>query len=509
MTDIVQLNEKREPEDALKALNNLIDQANQSMASAIAANDTKLMNSSTTALKQLVAQRRALVPAQMSAEDAAEAIKADIRVWLADRDYHYVLGQDRYWLRDGTSWMPVTEKALQHERLGLRDAMEFALFMDVMREDRRWFDRCTYTFKPVPANVLNMMRVDFCPRQSGEYHWIFDTLLASIGGGKADNIEHIERLMVAKYLHPENVQLPALIFQDEGGTGKSVFVATVCATLFGQSAVADNLSMDTVCGKFNAQLEGKALWFINEAARGRYSLDDLKRIVGSDRMTVEHKGLNSFEIDMTALIFISGNDVDGSVMLSGGGVDRRWSIVIGGEPISNHLARKMDCDTATALDWLFGEGKAILSDRDQVGRWINAMIEKHGDVRRLEALHGGDYAKLRRDQKSIEDRLFEAVFADDHFSHIKCSTLFDLYTRFCKEAARKPKARSNLYAMLEAWARRENVDVSRGEHNISINGQRSKVAFFRSKGAMVEGTNDGRYWITDDFGRSKPAIDLG
>src|SRR3546814_625261 len=170
-----------------------------------------------------------------------------------------------------------TERALKTDRRSLTDSLEYDLLLEVMREDGRYKDTLTYSFREQPDDVLNMLRVNFIkPVNDGQApHWLFDTVIRSIGGDKIENIEDIEKLVLAKYLHPEDITLPALVLQDDGGTGKSLFVSILLGTLFGKRVVDDNLSMDDLTGKFNARLEGQMLWFVNDSARGTYSLDDL------------------------------------------------------------------------------------------------------------------------------------------------------------------------------------------------------------------------------------------
>jgi hypothetical protein len=500
------------------ALENQIALINKQLMEAIESDNTALLNSLNATKRSLIKERKEVsqeIGGGQSEKDAAEQIKTDIRAWLADRDYSYVLANDRFWLRneDG-SWLGISDRALQKERAGLRDGIENSLFLDVLKEDGRWFDRCTYTFKKCPKNVLNMLNLKFCPRvdDGQEVHWLLDMLIGSIGGGKAENIEHIEKLIVAKYLHPENVMLPALVLQDGGGTGKGMLVSNVLMTLFGRTSVADNLKIADVCGKaFNAALEGKAVWYINEAARGRYSLDDLKIKIGSKTFWVEHKGINAFECDMTALVIISGNDSSGAVQLSHGGVDRRWSVVKGGKPIKTALMARLGCSEQDAGRWLTKTGEAILNDAVEVGRWINGLIARHGDVDQLDALHGDDYAALAETQASIEDRLFDALFLrDPDFSHIKRSTLYDLYLHFARGASRTPKARGTLYADLTSWAERNDVGIAQATRKLDGGRNASKVDLIVAGDAPARPVdNDSRYIDRDDHGYRVIRVDIG
>lgn len=473
----------------------------------------QLNESRSQSMKMLAAAKKAEVAdlGDEETEAAMDAIKADLRFWLARRDFRYVLAADRYWLpnSDGT-WLPVTERALKNERTSLRDPLEWALFMTVLKEDGRYFDRQTYTFKDLPANVMNMLRNEFITMQDDKPHDpVFDHVVASIAGEKAENVSHIEKLILAKYLHPENNLIPSLVLQDEGGTGKSLFVTRILGTIFGKGAVADNLAIEDVVKNFNANLAGKAVWFINETARGRYSLDDLKRKIGSDSFMMEPKGIDAFPVDMTAWVIVSGNDEAGSVKLSGNGVDRRWSIVKGKRELRHILAERMGLDASDAKAWLETTGQHILSDPVEAGRWLYALLERHGDVTTIEGLHGADYQQLAAVQKSTEVMIFEAVFRNPEFSHIKRSTLYELYTAHAGRGF--TMARGTLYAKASAWAEKNGIDLGVARMKVGNGKGASAMDFFAldADAKRVIDDHDEQFFSTDERGRRVWNIDIG
>jgi len=444
-------------------------------------------------------------------EAACDAIKADLRAWLAVRNYKYVLSSDRFWLsKDDGTWIAATDRSIKNDRPSLRDALEWKLFLDVLKEDARHFDRQTYTFNKVGADTLNMLNVNFCePVEGDEPHWLFDRVVASIGGEKAENIAHIERLILAKYLHPENIMIPALVLQDEGGTGKSLFVTRILGAIFGATAIADNLAIEEVCGKFNAKLAGKAVWFINETARGKYNLDDLKRKVGSASFSVEPKGVDAFLADMTAWVVVSGNDYGGSIRLSNNGVDRRWSIVKGGRTLKAIVGDHMGVSETEAKNFIEATGQHILSDRIEAGRWITALIERHGDVVTIDGHHGEDYTALADTQKSTESLIFEAVFLDPNFRHIKQSTMFDFY---CSHVSTQYRVqRGTFYASAEAWAKRNGFDMWRKMVKVGSGKNFSKLAFFTKDefATRLVDDDDDRFFTEDSNHRRKWLIDIG
>jgi hypothetical protein len=229
-----------------------------------------------------------------------EEVKSGIREFLRDWDISYALSTDCWWLYDPTkgSWTPLKEHALRMiDPARMRDAQYFILFDEVLREDGRWFRDITASFGPLPAHVLNLIRPDFCSLQDGDHHWVFDVLMRSLGGGKVENVGHIERLVLAKWQNPAGFLLPALAFHDvEGGSGKTLFVSTILRAVFGFSLVADNLSMRDVTGQFTSHTVGKAVWFVNESVEDRVDENALKRVLGSATLWIEPKvsGVGAF-----------------------------------------------------------------------------------------------------------------------------------------------------------------------------------------------------------------------
>lgn len=403
------------------------------------------------------------------AEDIA-VIKADLRAWLEERDYYYVQATDRFWLHKPTSgeWLMNSERALKMDRRSLTDRVEFDLLLDVMREDGRYKDTLTYSFRDEPNDVLNMLRTNFIPPiDDGQPpHWLFETVIRSIGGDKAENIEHIEKLVLAKYLHPEDITLPALVLQDDGGTGKSLFVSVVLGTLFGQRHIADNLSMGDIVGKFNSRLEGKVLWFVNESAKGTYSLDDLKRKLGSTTFAIERKGIDAISVPMIAWMIISGNDASGSVLVSNNDTDRRYSIIKGRAPLHSYTAPALGISSAEAVKWIKDTGSKILADPAEVGRWVQSLIAKHGDPGSVTALHGEDYATLAETQTSIEDSVFQAVFLKPEFTYIRRPVLYDFYRSQCQRQGRPARRDRVFYEMAGKWLKKVGLDFITAKANI-------------------------------------------
>lgn len=480
-------------------LNNCQTQINELLkTSPINLEAIKILKAERTRIEKEIAKD---AQTSVSAEDEREAIgaiKADLREWLKTRKFNYVLQNDRYWLDKGTHWIPVSSQTLQRERPTLSSAIEREMLTKVLREENMFFDECTFSYATdVPPDTLNMMRKDFAPivDDGQPHHAIFDTLIRSLGGGKEANIRHIEQLVLSKYLHPESTVIPTLVFNDPGSTGKGTFVTNVLGAVFGKYGIADNLSMEKVTGQFNAMLQGRAIWYINETSHGTYSHNKLKQIAGSPTFWIEPKGINSFEVPMTAMMIITGNGIDGSVLLEGNGTDRRWSIISGNKPLVDWIADDMTASTADALTWLRSEGFAILSDRVQAGRWLASLVARHGDVNVSEGHHDEDYKAIRNLQRPLHEDMFAQIFGSDEFRCIRTTELFQAYIEECSTLRRKPMGRNKFHELTRLYISQHHSEFA-GKINANVKfGTRSaKVEYYAMEPipSATELTENGR-----------------
>src|SRR6478672_10136984 len=82
---------------------------------------------------------------------------------------------------------------------------KFRVAVTMKLQERRWaYNDVTYSFRrDLPPDLLNLLdRSGWLEPDVGEHHWIFDVLVQSLGGIKAENIEHLKHVLAYKYLHP-------------------------------------------------------------------------------------------------------------------------------------------------------------------------------------------------------------------------------------------------------------------------------------------------------------------
>ncbi len=393
---------------------------------------------------------------------------------LSQRDYYYVHDMEKFLLHSPATneWITVSPNSLKND-FGMLDtrSSNYELFIDVLKEDNRWFMGRTSSVRNIPGK-LNMLRPKMVQPEPGEYHPVFDLLTASLCGDKDQNIDHLEKVIVAKWCNPANYLLPVVCFNDDGATGKSLFVGKVMTTLFGASAVAPNTRIGDFVGQFNGHLAGKLVILINENADDRYDEDAMKRLTGSETVSFTNKGQMPYDADCIWLLFVSGNGISGSIALTGGDVDRRFSVITGDQPLYTYtveylrLTDQPDATTDDAQAWMKSTGQHILSDPIQVSRWLNHLIQKHGRLTDVPALHGDDYQAAVGIQKAVHTAVFEAFFNRPNFTYTKRSHLYDFYTHELRNQRRSATlGKGKFYKAAEVWLKKSGLPIIAAKAN--------------------------------------------
>lgn len=266
-----------------------------------------------------------------------------------------------------------------------------------------------------PKYVFNMLQVQrdyWAPIDQGTaYSPFFDDLVYSLGGGKTENIEHIEKWVAFKYLYPEKSKTtPGLnITGKPGGNGKGMFnvILTSIFTPIGVTVMKGK----NLTGGFNAIMEGKVITVLDDERKDGFPQDELKQNSGNGSIVIEPKGVDAYSVDATANTIVLDNT--GLVRLVGGGSageDRRWSIISTELTLLEVLAERYDLSPEQSKALAEQMGK-LFENRLECGKWVAAMIQKHdiytNDV--LTALHGQDYLARLDEQRDNYTSVFERL----------------------------------------------------------------------------------------------------
>lgn len=450
-------------------------------------------------------------------EQYREDMLRTIRAFLNNNDYYWVTDLGCWMRRDGASWATVRDSALKIELPELKQADFYKLFDEELTKQHRKFQKFTATYKEVEPKTLNRLTTDnwlqpdldainefYENDKLPQPHWLFTTLLRSLGGDKRENIDHIEKVIAAKYTQPDNFLLPCMIiFGKSGGVGKNLFIERVLRTIFTFEQVSCVESRD-VTGQFNQFIEGKSVVYIDEAVDHKVDEERLKSILGSSTIKIEPKYVNAYTVDNTPLYIIGGNPIKGSVKLAGEETDRRYSVIEADRPLKQFLANEIGCSETEAWEWTWKEGQKILEDPKEVSLWLAYILCKWGAPNTVMPLHGEDYRNMLGVQRPVWQDLVDSVFIDDQYTYIKLKTLYDVYKHWSH--SQNPRgaimAKNTFSREVERWLDKAEL----GFEKCSVrwkdgNNTTSAIVLKHKQQPKSLTSNDADFIKYDDFGR--------
>jgi hypothetical protein len=245
------------------------------------------------------------------------------------------------------------------------------------------------------------------------YNPDFDLLMYCIGGGKAENIAHLEQWPAYKYLFPERVaNTPNLdLGGSPGGNGKGRY-AELCRTIFTPNCIVPAAAKELNDG-FNASWELATILLFDEPTEKELPAGKMKQATGGEEQRVERKGVDAYTADRNYSLLALSNNSHGVFKLSGtgtGGEDRRYSVINTKVVMIDEIIARENC-TKDQAGVRANEIAQLVKNRTEVARWMGAMIKKHNittlDI--LRPLHGEDYKQRFEDQKSTMDTVFDQL----------------------------------------------------------------------------------------------------
>jgi Family of unknown function (DUF5906) len=400
---------------------------------------------------------------------------------------------------------------------------KFRVAVTMKLQERGWtYNDVTYTFRrDLPPDMLNLLdRSGWLKPDVGEYHWVFDVLVRSLGGNKAENMEHIKHVLAYKYLYPEAYTLPCLMIHGEGGVGKNLLVNHVLGIIFdGQTT---STASANVIGNFNSTLKGRTVVLLDESMADKVDGDALKIVLGNATITINEKNVAHYDADNTPLYLISSNDSEGGLYLDRSNADRRYSVMLVEQNetldywIALHegwIADDMHddrCEAACrrAKQWMHDQGFAILTDRQQIACWLGHLLLTYGELPHPTPLHGADFKRLMGIQKPVKERIVEAVFNDPGFTHIEKKVLYKAYRLLSDESGHRGKVRDHgFYAFVETWLK-SNKRTDIGEKRERMDDDHQHMIWYSktAEGRLCKQENSARYIANykpshDDDGR--------
>jgi len=116
------------------------------------------------------------------------------------------------------------------------------------------------------------------------------------------------RKWMANVIQRPKIRGTALVLRGLQGTGKNIFVDSF-GKIFGKYYIQLN-NLEQIVGKFNAHLQNAYLIFANEAIWGGHKKEvgALKALITDDRIFIEAKGKDGFQIDNCRQLIVCSNE---------------------------------------------------------------------------------------------------------------------------------------------------------------------------------------------------------
>lgn len=245
------------------------------------------------------------------------------------------------------------------------------------------------------------------------YHPDFDLLMYCVGGGKQENIDHLEQWLAYKYFWPERIaNTPNLdLGGNPGGNGKTLYTE-MAKTIFTPNCVVPAVAKELMDG-FNASWELAVILHFDEPEEKELPASKMKNATGGLEQRVERKGVDAYSSDRNYNIIATSNNELGVFKLAGtgsGGEDRRYSVINTNIPLVDEL---MERESITVDEAKVRANKIaqMIKDHNEVARWLGAMILKYNihDMAVLPPLHGHDYHERFQDQKTGLDSALDGL----------------------------------------------------------------------------------------------------
>jgi Family of unknown function (DUF5906) len=403
--------------------------------------------------------------AENTNEDSGpQGIWAEAEQFIIANDIHYVLKLGKYLVWRDNEWIATAPANFKRFYPGW--SKEFAEAVTINMESMgRIHKDLTYSYRDLAVgDYFNMVsRKNWLQPKEGERHWLFDVLMYTLGGGKEENIEHLQRVIAYKFMHPEEFRLPCLLIHGEGGIGKNLLVDRILYLIFDGQTVS--LLADNALGTFNSLVKGKAVALIDESAADNTSRSKVKSIVHNQRLTLNEKFIPEIKIDNTALWVIGTNESEGGIFLERSEADRRFSVIHAekGRTLIQNIADAHDWTIVEAREWMVTEGNRICGDTHEVAKWLGYLTRRYGNQPLPLALHGGDFRRLLDIQKPMDEGIAEAVFLDPDFRYIERKILYAGYKQLTLRSGKKPVGENKFVAMIEGWLKAHRPEIGAKE----------------------------------------------
>lgn len=217
------------------------------------------------------------------------------------------------------------------------------------------------------------------------------------------NIEYLEKAILYKYYNIDSSQVPAIILYGKWWSGKWTFI-TLLSSIFWKSNTQANLSQSDLENPYSTYkwwkliVEFAEVKWNNQNIFTNKIINKLKNLILAEKITVNRKYIEQYEVDNKAWFFITSNEDIPIKLDTKESWNRRFSVIRSNNKLTNK------------------EGKSInnsINNKEKVSNFLQYLIEKYPEVKEysyFDALDNKDKKDLENLSNSDdEDEILEII----------------------------------------------------------------------------------------------------
>jgi Family of unknown function (DUF5906)/Primase C terminal 2 (PriCT-2) len=238
--------------------------------------------------------------------------------------------------------------------------------------------------------------------------------------GNAALYQWVLQWLAAVVQAPERLTGTALVLRGPMGSGKS-YVGEVMGRLLGTGLYSKVSKPEELTGRFNSHHQGKILLQVEEGffAGNRAAVGALKHMITSDRVRIEGKFRDSYEIPNFCRLLITSNE---EWVIPAGWSERRFTVI--------------DISGAQKDDWEYHAAMRAQMANGGVANLLHVLLNTPLDFKLLSrpvntaALRDQQLASMDADQRWLYDLLISGSFPE---GRVEADLLYRLYAQFLRD----------------------------------------------------------------------------
>ena len=250
-------------------------------------------------------------------------------------------------------------------------------------------------------------------------------LIENVAWNKQENIDYLHKAILYKYLNLNDFNIPAIVFYGAGWSWKGTFISLLW-TIFGENNVLANLWQRDISGSFDTYKGQKLVVEFAELSTNNTNsdykiLNKLKNIIWANKITVNEKWIQPYQIDNIAWFFISSNSNKPLQLDDKDKWNRRFTII--------RSINKL-------INWK--EINKAIKNIEKVQNYLAWLHQEYPEVlkyKRFDALDNQDKRELEDRSQSEANQFWE--WLEENYANLKTkitkAEVEDYISKFCFE----------------------------------------------------------------------------